>query len=274
MKRLLTLFLIIYCQISAVNTSAQPTDKMNYQAVARNSSGAVIANQLIGLRITVEQGSNGTVLYQERDTCTTNQFGLFAVQIGGGALLAGTYSTIPWAAGGQWLKVDMDQAGGSSYTTMGESELLSAPYANVASQSNSPWATSASNIYKTNTGNIGIGTTTPTSLLELSAAQPDAKITWTNSANYGRLLFSQSGTTFSTVQHVGSTYSNADRQNALEIQNLTGAGAISLWTNGTERMRILGTGSVGIGTTAPAYGSKFHVYTTVGDAPAVLPASR
>ena len=45
---------------------------------------------------------------------------------------SGNYSTINWAGGNQWLKVEMDPTGGNSYTNMGESELLSVPFANYA----------------------------------------------------------------------------------------------------------------------------------------------
>lgn len=123
----------------------------------------------------------------------------------------------------------------------------------------SQWTTTGSNIYY-NTGNVGIGTTTPTSLLEISSAQPDAKIGITNSANFGRLLFSQSGTNFSSVQQIGSTYGTANRQNAFEFMNLTASGPISYWTGGSERMRIISTGNVGIGTVTP--NAKLNVVST------------
>src|SRR4051812_16026050 len=61
---------------------------MNYQAVARNSSGAILATQLVCLRLTIEDGSGGAVLYQETQTVTTNQFGLLTLKLGSGTVLA------------------------------------------------------------------------------------------------------------------------------------------------------------------------------------------
>ncbi len=135
---------------------------MNYQAVARNASGNILANQIVGIRLTIENGSGGSALYSERQTPTTNQFGLFTLKIGSGTVLSGVYNNIVWANGSQWLKVEMDPSGGTSYTPMGESELLSVPFANFASVSgDNHWTAAGGNIYNSNTGNVGIGTTTP-----------------------------------------------------------------------------------------------------------------
>ena len=65
---LVALITIVNFQLSIVNGIAQPTNKMNYQAVARSSSGAILGNQLLGILITIEDGSAGSVLYQERQT--------------------------------------------------------------------------------------------------------------------------------------------------------------------------------------------------------------
>jgi hypothetical protein len=113
-------------QITAVPTT------MNYQAVARDVSGNILPNQTVGLRLTVEDGPGGSALYSERQTPTTNQFGLLTIKLGAGTVLSGTWAGINWSNGNQWLKVDMDPTGGNSYTTMGESEMLSVPFANYA----------------------------------------------------------------------------------------------------------------------------------------------
>lgn len=111
-----------------------------------------------------------------------------------------------------------------------------------------------------NAQNVGIGTSSPASLLDVSASQPDSRITFTNNASFGRLVFAQAGTISSTIQHVGSTYAIANRQNALEIFNITPTGPLSFWTNATERMRITSDGDFGIGIISPLY--KLHVIET------------
>ncbi len=138
MKRKFSALLIT--MIYTVYLCAQVTNKLNYQAVARNAGGMLLTNQSIGLLLTVEDSSGGTMIYKERHTPTTNQFGLFTVQIGNGTALFGNYNSIPWSNGNIWLKVDMDPTGGSSYTAMGESQLLSVPYALYAATSgNTPF---------------------------------------------------------------------------------------------------------------------------------------
>jgi len=125
-------------------TFAQVPQALNYQAVARNTSGNLITNQLVGLRLSVLAGSStGTVSYEETQTATTNQFGLFTIAIGTGTPVTGTFSTINWSTGQYWLKVELDATGGTSYVTMGTAQLLSVPYALYAASSGTSGATGA-----------------------------------------------------------------------------------------------------------------------------------
>lgn len=129
MKKLYTLLVIA---AFAVTISAQAPQKMSYQAVIRNSSGALVVNQAVGMRISILQGSaTGTVVYSElyNPNPQTNANGLVTVEIGGGTPLTGTFSGINWGAGSYYLKTETDPSGGTSYTITGTSQLLSVPYA-------------------------------------------------------------------------------------------------------------------------------------------------
>ena len=109
---------------------AQTPQKLSYQAIIRNSSGALFSGQAVGMRISILQGSaTGTAVYVETHTTTTNVNGLATVVIGDGSLVSGTFATINWASGTYHLKIETDLAGGSSYTIVGTSQLLSVPYA-------------------------------------------------------------------------------------------------------------------------------------------------
>ncbi len=116
--------------------SAQVPQQFNYQAVARTSTGAILANQNVSVRVSVLDGSStGTVVYSETQTISTNQFGLFSIKIGTGTVVNGNFSTINWGTGNKFLKTEFDQNGGNTYTVMGTSELVSVPYALYAANS-------------------------------------------------------------------------------------------------------------------------------------------
>lgn len=103
---------------------------INYQAIARNASGAVYVNQPIAVKVSILQGGpEGLVQYSERHEVSTNVFGLFSFKIGGGIPLSGTFGGITWNTANQYVKTEVDPLGGTSYITVGTSELLSVPYA-------------------------------------------------------------------------------------------------------------------------------------------------
>jgi hypothetical protein len=109
---------------------AQVPEKIPYQAVARNASGNVVSNQMIGLKLSiVDNLVNGTTIYSEEHQVTTNAFGLINVNIGDGNTAAGAFSSIDWTNGNKYVKVEMDINGGSNYVEMGTTPLLSVPFA-------------------------------------------------------------------------------------------------------------------------------------------------
>ncbi|HBE40818.1 MAG TPA: hypothetical protein DDW27_06360 [Bacteroidales bacterium] len=105
---------------------------MSYQAVIRNSSGALVTNHTVGMKISILQGSaTGTVIYSETYSPgpQTNANGVLTIAVGSGTPVTGTFTGINWAAGPYFLKTETDLAGGSNYTIAGTTELLSVPYA-------------------------------------------------------------------------------------------------------------------------------------------------
>jgi uncharacterized protein (TIGR02145 family) len=127
MKKLFTLFVIIAL---AINVLAQSPQKMSYQAVVRNTSGVLMANQSVGMKISILQGSvTGTAVYVETHTTTTNANGLVTIEIGGGTVVTGTFAGIDWSNGTYFIKTETDPTGGTNYTVAGTSQILSVPYA-------------------------------------------------------------------------------------------------------------------------------------------------
>ena len=124
--------LIILLAHLLINTSifAQAPQKMSYQAVIRNTSGALVTSTSVGMKISVLQGTaTGTVAYSETQTASTNANGLVSLEIGSGTIVTGTFAGINWANGPYFIKTETDPTGGSAYTISGTNELMSVPYA-------------------------------------------------------------------------------------------------------------------------------------------------
>lgn len=127
MKRLSTLLVTVLLTISVFSQAPQ---KMSYQAVVRNSADMLVTSSSIGMQISILQGSeSGTPVYVETHTPTTNVNGLVTLEIGSGTPVTGAFADIEWSTGTYFLKTETDPAGGTSYSIIGTSQLLSVPYA-------------------------------------------------------------------------------------------------------------------------------------------------
>lgn len=126
------LYAIVISLLLTTSILAQSPEKMSYQAVIRNSSDELVTNQTVGMQISILQGTaDGTPVYIETQTPTTNANGLVSIEIGGNnaTVVSGDFTTIDWANSIYFLKTETDPTGGTSYTIKGTSQLLSVPYA-------------------------------------------------------------------------------------------------------------------------------------------------
>ena len=129
MKKLL-LLPILFCLLQTI--IAQVPNQFNYQAVARNSQGQAIPNANIRTRFTILDGSaTGINVYSEVRLLTTNQLGLFTAAIGGAGAtsVTGNFATIDWSTGKKYIKVEADPLGGTNFLAIGNTVMLSVPYA-------------------------------------------------------------------------------------------------------------------------------------------------
>jgi len=117
------------------------------------------------------------------------------------------------------------------------------------------WATSGNNIYNTNTGNVGVGTTTPQVKLHVNGS--------IRGDQSGALrIDSGNGTLDIGAQNTSYAHIYTDRPNFIfnqVIWSIPGVFSsyntanLSFQTNGTTRLTILNSsGNVGIGTTTPS----------------------
>ena len=166
MKKIYTILAAILLTLSMY---AQSPEAINYQAVVRDGSGNIVANQSIGVQISILQTTaTGTVIFSESFTKTSNDFGLINLAIGMGTATTGTFAGIDWSTGPYFVKTAVDVTGGTSYVDMGTSQLLSVPYALYAKNSgDSKWLDGTNTGIGYFGGSVGIGTldALPTSTL-------------------------------------------------------------------------------------------------------------
>jgi hypothetical protein len=146
MKQFYTLLAVF---LLTATTWAQSPEKMNYQAVVRDVSDALVQSQAVGMQISILQGSaSGTAVYSETQTATTNVNGLLSIEIGAGTT-SDDFTTIDWATGTYFIKTETDPTGGTNFSITGTSQLLSVPYALYANTSSDTEAVAA------NTAKVG-----------------------------------------------------------------------------------------------------------------------
>jgi hypothetical protein len=127
MKKIITICAAI---LMTVSVFAQAPNKMSYQAVVRDGSNNLVSSAAVGMKISILQSSaSGTAVYVETQTPTSNANGLVSIEIGAGTVVSGTFAAIDWANGPYFIKTETDPTGGTNYTIIGTSQLLSVPYA-------------------------------------------------------------------------------------------------------------------------------------------------
>ena len=124
-KTILTLLSVLFCAITFAQNVPQG---INYQAIARDAAGAELANDTLIVQFSVLEGA--AISWQEIDTVTTNEFGLFTTIIGGGTSTSNgsssTFDLVDWGAAAHSLKVEIDY--GNGLVDMGTTEFMSVPY--------------------------------------------------------------------------------------------------------------------------------------------------
>ena len=279
MKTISTLFIFVFTTISIF---AQAPQSFNYQGVARDLSGNPLPNQSIGLQIAILQGSSsGVEVYKETHLTTTNQLGLFNIQIGNGMFVNGIFSDVNWGNGNHFIQIELDENGGNNYQLIGTSQLLSVPYA-LYSENGSKWSDNAVGIHY-NQGKVGIGLDYPSSLFHIREDNDDAAliiqadINDDNEDHNPRIEIWQDGEYPNSS--IGLNLFEDGNHNGLYFANTTSAfGGIYFatnntptgWQNAIPRMTISTIGNVGVGTTDPS--SLFHIREDNDDAILILEA--
>jgi hypothetical protein len=160
-------FVTILAICFALNIYAQSArDFFSFQGVARDGSGKIVANKNISLKLGIHPLFNPFV-FREEHQVMTNEHGVFHVLVGGGQLVSGSYNNIYWGDGYYFLQVEIDITGGTNYTNLGSTQLVSVPYAIHAKQADG-WINGETIVQ---TGNFQFGQPLPDQL-------PGTRLIW------------------------------------------------------------------------------------------------
>ena len=129
-SKLKIFFSIIVSVFIFQSLCAQVPQGFRYQGVARDADDKVISDDFIALRIAMVRGTaNGDVIYLEtHQNVPTSPQGVFSLIVGSGDS-NDNFQSIDWSSSSYFMRVDMDINNGVNYERMGDSQLLSVPYA-------------------------------------------------------------------------------------------------------------------------------------------------
>ena len=211
---------------------AQVPQKFNYQGIARDAKGNPLANKQLGLKISVLSAQDATQAeYEETQVVTTNEFGLYTLQIGNGTAVTGTMKTVKWDTGNKYISVGIDPNGGSNYVNAGTTQLLSVPYAiysdmagtagnaanstratnNYIEKTNGSGVANSTSLLYDNGTNIGLGTITPSAKFHISntvaAVQEHLRMQNLSATGAGRFtMYNDGASSYATFTKYGTTY--------------------------------------------------------------------
>ena len=146
MKKIVLFLFFLYGILSCMG---QVPSRFSYQAVVRNAGGQLLANQSVGVRVSVLEGSsNGNAVFVETHNVQTDASGVLALSVGTGNASVGNLGTsVHWGTASNFLKVEIDPAGGSSYSITSVQELVSVPYALYAKSAGNGFSGNYNDLY-------------------------------------------------------------------------------------------------------------------------------
>lgn len=271
--------LIFVCFLTSFVLGQAPQG-ISYQAIAFDAGGLPVVNSNVGIRISIlDNSTSGPLVYSETHTSLTNGQGLFNLNIGQGTPLTGLFSAIDWATNDKYLKVELDPAGGTNYTSLGTNQLMSVPYALYSENTNSGNIQSLTNIASKNGVLIVVYTTTsgygfamngsgnPAWVAQgfsgnvLGAAATDSSIVvYTSSNAYGFMLNGTTPTWWS--QGISGTPLGIITNNASGVVVYTSTNAYGFTTNNSGTPSWWSQGISGTPIGGSSSGNLIVVYTT------------
>ena len=141
--------LLITMLVGAMTIAQEQKSFVNYQGVARDANGTLMANESMTIGIALKFGSaSSEAAYAESHGLTTDANGVFSLKIGDGTVISGDYEELPWGEFASYATVSLNG------NEIGTTELMAVPYA--LSSADNQWHTMGDDIENKNGGNVFI----------------------------------------------------------------------------------------------------------------------
>ena len=278
MKKLIVLLLVLLAANCTIQ--AQAPQGFNFQGIALDSTGYVVASKLVSLRFSISTDSLGNLVsYRETMSAQTDKYGQFTAVIGNGMPSIGRFSSIIWSSGSLYMKTEIDIANTGKYVVTGLSLLLSVPFAlqattagNIASDiyGNTKAGSSALDNPKpqTTTGNVAIGDSALKYSTGLYNTAVGSKSMLKNSSGSGNSAFGSNALSANTtgLNNTAIGSSSLSRNTTSNFNTAIGAMSLVYNTSG-ERNTAIGVNSLyknTIGSGNTAIGESSMNYNTEG----------
>ncbi|MBU2930138.1 tail fiber domain-containing protein [Winogradskyella psychrotolerans] len=118
---------LVVTLLATVSSFAQ--QGINYKALIKDDLGNVLTIQTIGVQFQIREATaNGSAVYTETHTSTTDANGILILNIGKGST-TDLFNTIDWSSNAHWLNLQIDITGGTNYTDISTTQFMAVPYA-------------------------------------------------------------------------------------------------------------------------------------------------
>ena len=111
----------------------QTNKGINFQGIARDNKGYILANKSINIRISIKADTlSSKIEYQEITPITTSVLGLFTIVVGAYGtnkiVAVGPFENINWSIAEKYLQIEIDTVGDLSFIYMGTQKINYVPY--------------------------------------------------------------------------------------------------------------------------------------------------
>jgi len=106
----------------------QTNKGINFQGIARDNNGYILANKSINIRISIKADTlSSKIEYQEITPITTSVLGLFTIVVGAYGtnkiIAVGPFENINWSIADKYLQIEIDTVGDLSFIYMGAQNI-------------------------------------------------------------------------------------------------------------------------------------------------------